>query len=192
MAISYLNFPLISLFFLLCWFRQSSGHALPLNPPNLTDQPLVQPNHNISTPALNLQAQKTLSDAIDNLLHLLAAQEDIRFRDAALVSLNLYVNDQFSPYGPDRSRNPRAFRSLVTFFHIGGPEPAAPTPDGVCVRNQFPQQWDQWHNPFFVGDIPGREAGLHPFDWEQVWARMSLARADYLLKRAGYLGKYGQ
>ncbi|KAL8681799.1 MAG: hypothetical protein Q9186_002114 [Xanthomendoza sp. 1 TL-2023] len=140
-----------------------------------------------------LDSLRTVGTAIDNLLHSLAAKEDIRFRQAALVSVNLYVNDQFSPYGLDRSRNIRAFRSIVTFFHIGGPEPAPPTRDGICVRNQFPHPWEQWHAPFFVGDIPGRrERGLHALAWEQVWEQMSITRADYLLKRAGYLGKYGQ
>ncbi|KAL8668759.1 MAG: hypothetical protein Q9224_007778, partial [Gallowayella concinna] len=190
MALLYHSCICVYLFFLV---RQTSALALSIHSSNQTDKSHIRPHLPLSKPAPNLQVQQTVGTAIDNLLHSLAAKEDIRFRQAALVSVNLYVNDQFSPYGLDRSRNIRAFRSIVTFFHIGGPEPAPPARDGICVRNQFPHPWEQWHAPFFVGDIPGRrERGLHALAWEQVWEQMSITRADYLLKRAGYLGKYGQ
>ncbi|KAI4233224.1 MAG: hypothetical protein L6R40_007147 [Gallowayella cf. fulva] len=192
MAPTYLNLSLVYLFFLLSCSHHAFGLALPDDSPNPASKSDILPSLDLNETISNLQAQPTVGDAISNLLRAMQAEEDLRYRGAALVNIHLKVTKQDGNFQPTLSRNIRDFRCISAFFHVGGLDPAARAPDGIAVENQYPEHWDQWREPVFEREVPGRERGLYRMNWELIWSKMSIGRADYLLKRAGYVGKYGE
>lgn len=171
---------LILLFLGLLSIHQASSHALPANP----QVPAVR-----FLPQLGDAAAAAIDRAVSNLIRSLAVNPNIRYREAALLGVGFAV-DRIDEDLPDAKRtlssNIGDFRDIVCLFRSGGPPPQYMDDTDFRVKNQFPLHWDQWLPPQYS---LGKSMNV-PFNWSLATQRMSIGRADALLKASGQRGRY--
>ncbi|KAI4249981.1 MAG: hypothetical protein L6R42_008824 [Xanthoria sp. 1 TBL-2021] len=93
-----------------------------------------------------------------------------------------------------RSANINAHRSLTLAFRSGDYSPTLPhSLTYLRTRNTFPEHWDTWSAPNFYEQQQSPPLppliwleGRHEIHWAEVQALLPVARADALLKAAGY------
>ncbi|KAL8898561.1 MAG: hypothetical protein Q9207_006637 [Kuettlingeria erythrocarpa] len=145
-------------------------------------------------PAVELLPQLRDDAAIDrtvgNLLRALAGNPNIRYREAALLSVSFTVDRVEDTHLPTADRtlssNIGDFRDIECLFRYGGLPPQGAGDILFTVKNQFPLHWDQWSPPQY---FPGFTI-ITPFNWDHVTQRMSIGMADALLKASGQRGRY--
>ncbi|KAL8848507.1 MAG: hypothetical protein Q9221_006466 [Calogaya cf. arnoldii] len=120
---------------------------------------------------------------VTHLVRQLASQSDIRFREARLSAVFLRV----SP-GDQASNNIADFRSIGCLFLYGGDAPPTGKSNAFSIMNRWPEQWDEWSNKVLPRSIQGPALG--EIEWQKTQALMSVEKADYLLKAAGYVQRY--
>ncbi|KAL8734706.1 MAG: hypothetical protein Q9166_001362 [cf. Caloplaca sp. 2 TL-2023] len=150
----------------------------------------IQKLPTLSPPSLGLDAghslngfnDLTVSRVASNLLRQLALQPDVRFRQAILADSFLRVSPGDAP-----SNNIADFRSIGCIFLWGGPEPPAGKSNAFAIENQWPEHWDQWKNQV-VPRMALTDVG--EIQWQKSQALMTVQKAEYLLKAAGYPQRY--
>lgn len=182
MEASHPRFALILLFFCLFSIHHASSHALPANPQVPAVQPLRQ-----------LRDAAAIDRTVGNLISALAANPNIRYREAALLRVSFTVDRAEDDYLEDADRtlssNIGDFRDILCQFRYGGPPPQNPDDTNTfIVKNRFPDHWDQWSPP---QDSPWRTLNV-PIKWDHVTPRMGIGRADALLKASGHRGRYAR
>ncbi|KAL8709504.1 MAG: hypothetical protein Q9220_005746 [cf. Caloplaca sp. 1 TL-2023] len=150
--------------------------------------PSLELNHTIP---LNPSNDLTADQNIANVLIALAADAQLEFNQAKLLGVAMTAGGR-APHR-HRSASLTDFRKLSLFFLAGGATPAtAPTAFTYFkIENIFPSYWNRWEDPEFYEQPPliwleNRQEVL----WPSVQASMPFARADGLLKDAGFAGPY--
>ena len=180
MGVSYIKLLGALIWFTLSYLQQVSASALPIeshNPPGLFPPSLDSHRENfIEDDGLKV------SQVVTYLLRQLALQPDIRFRQALLVGIFLRV----SPGDPP-SNNIADFHSIGCIFLYGGDAPPSGKSNAFAIGNQWPEHWEEWNNQVVPRLIP---ADFEAIQWQKSQALMSVEKADYLLKAAGYIQRY--
>lgn len=181
---------LITIYFyiLSCFFRAQS-FALPVDSTSSAGSPLLHPTLELTGTPGNLQSQMSLYHVVDNLLRWLGAQQNIRYHAAVLQTVACQIGGNPPYREPTLSNDVRRFRRCLCVFRYGGPAVPYPDPNGFEVENQWPRHWERWGAP--EPEVVGNR--FRGSQWQQAWGRMSLQRADRLLKDGGYReNRYGQ
>ncbi|KAI4281273.1 MAG: hypothetical protein L6R38_003831 [Xanthoria sp. 2 TBL-2021] len=166
--------------FSFTYLQQVSAFALSIESHN----PPILLTHNPDSSRGNVGGgnRLTVGQVVTHLLRQLAARSDVRFRNAQLSAVFLRV----SP-GDQPSNNIADFRSIGCIFLYGGDAPPAGKSNAFTIVNQWPEQWDDWKNQVVPRSIP---AALEEIPWQKTQALMSVEKAGYLLKAAGYVQRY--
>ena len=192
MAATYLNLIFVYLSLLLFCSRQALGFAVPIDSQSPASISLSLPNLDLGKTHSNLRTKPNFGDMVDKLLQWLVAQRDIKYRQALLIGVIIRINNRDAVTQPTLSGNVGDFRFCSCVFRYGGP-PYEQMRNGFSVANGYPQHWDRWGALVPVRHVPDWSPGLRIIQWQQAWARMSLERADELLKANGYRdNRYGQ
>lgn len=165
---------------MLSYLHQVSALALPIKPQ--TSPTITGPRLSLNGGHANGGNDVTVSQIVTSLLRELALRPDVRFRQAILVGVFLRVSPGDSP-----SNNINDFQSLGCAFLYGGPPPPRGKSNAFTIANQWPEHWEQWKNQVVPRVLP---AGLEEIPWQKIQGLMSVKRADYLLKSAGYSQRY--
>lgn len=159
--------------------RLVSSHAFPANPQSPP-----------SLPSLSLQNQNFLSitQNIQNLVNILAADESFAYSHSTMLSCELAVEFYEHGEGPHdlyHSSNISHFRDTKCVFRYGG-EIIDERFSRFVVQNKFPE-WNQWALPApYIVQKPEHLWDTLPFAWSEVETLMSVERADQLLKADGH------
>ncbi|KAL8923592.1 MAG: hypothetical protein Q9208_004539 [Pyrenodesmia sp. 3 TL-2023] len=169
------RFALILFFLCLSSIPQSSSLALRADPPNPASKP-------------SLEDVFAIDRVVGNLVHAQAYSPDIRYREATMLFVLLAVDNVDNIDGHHTlSDNIGDFRDIKCLFRYGARRPRRPEESDFSVRNRWPDHWEQWSPP---QPDPEPERLLLPFQWQQASRRMSVARADALLKASGQRSRY--
>ena len=179
----------ISIFLLAFLVNISSCYAVPVSPESSPAHPsnvagILEPSSGL-----------TLEQNIANLLHHLSSQSQPQFQQANLLQVALVINGSDTPR--QRSANFNDFRQISLVFEAGPLHPLPPLPDRYFRisnwnRDQTPQPWDHFNPPRFFGQYPPLVwlENRRAMDWGLVRDRMTVRRADELIKMAGFSGAY--
>ena len=127
---------------------------------------------------------------VQNLVDILTADPDIRYRESMMVTC--YIAVDHGDHDPEHfhdyplSSNIGDFRDIRCIFLTGGPMPDERRPL-FQVENKWPLYWDQWGPP---GESFYWPFEVQPFSWRKSVSYMSAERANRLLKAHGHRGPY--
>ncbi|KAL8755587.1 MAG: hypothetical protein Q9184_004751 [Pyrenodesmia sp. 2 TL-2023] len=156
----------------------------------LCDVYLTSASTSNHTAALLQSNEITVDQNIANYLQHLSFQPASQFNQAKVVLVTFSAGGR-APYRV-RSADINAHHRLSLAFRSGDFSPTLPPSHTYFhARNSFPQHWKQWSVPIFWDHPPTAWLGdRHEIDWAEVQALLPVARADALLKAAGYKGAY--
>ncbi|KAL9001376.1 MAG: hypothetical protein Q9169_000267 [Polycauliona sp. 2 TL-2023] len=180
MGLSYTRFLCALTSFILLHLRQLSVLASPIEVHNPST--LISPIGDLYWGNGETSNESGVGQAIINLLRQLEMRSDVRFRTAELAGVFLRV----SP-GEQPSNNIADFRSIGCLFLYGGDAPPMGKFNGFAVVNQWPEHWGEWNHQVAPRLVP---TALEEIPWQKTQTRMSVQKADYLLKAAGYVQRY--
>ncbi|KAL8809554.1 MAG: hypothetical protein Q9223_003021 [Gallowayella weberi] len=184
MAAPYLSFLHGFLLLLAFYSYFTPGFGRPADHP-LAGNALLLPDSNIRA-----LLGRTLGGMVDTLFSGIAARPEVAYREATLHAISLQlIPDDGEPPRTRSSSNIDEFRDILAVFRFGGPPPPAPHPDILAFPNRIPDHWQQWDDAVLERGFPGWDV-YRPLQWTPIWGRMSVERADMLLKGVGYRGRY--
>ncbi|KAL8801477.1 MAG: hypothetical protein Q9182_004444 [Xanthomendoza sp. 2 TL-2023] len=185
MRAPYLSVPHGFLLLLASYFYFTPGFGRPANH-TLADVALSLPDPRLRA----APAEGPLGRMVDTLLSKIAARPEITYREATLqvISLQLIPEDGVPPR-THLSSNIEDFHDILAVFRLGGPHPLTPNPEILAFPNRTPDRWQEWGDAVLEQWYAGSEV-YRSLQWKPIWGRMSLERADRLLKASGYRGRY--
>lgn len=140
----------------------------------------------VDIPALNNTSTHNSLSLAQNVARLqihLSRQDDIRFRQSELVSVELE-----GPYAHFSTTNLNDLRRARTIFKSGQPDPQHPQKTEFEVKND-PIHWTRWRwdTDAIVWFYDDRFwDGADEIQWEEIQAVMDIHEADRLVKAAGW------